>query len=216
MPRCWIRSGVVRNRCKVKRALVMSAALLWLVACGSSVPDSPSATPGRHLACVTGRPADSMFTSEPGAGRFTLQAPRLPGWTQRQLEGSSSPGFVLHRFDPPTADADMGTATVTVTAYSPTDTADAALSTLRTLRASGPGWQVSRIEPIEICGHRGLQVSGIDRTAGPGMHHDFLEFPYRSAGSVYPIQVRSQLKAADAARYEEDLRTIYEGVRVAP
>ncbi|MFD4433975.1 hypothetical protein [Nocardia sp. NPDC058497] len=59
------------------------------------------------------------------------------------------------------------TATVTVTAYSPTDTADA------------------------------------------------LEFSYRSAGSVYPIQVRSQLKAADAARYEVDLRTIYEGVRVA-
>ncbi|PWV77647.1 hypothetical protein [Nocardia neocaledoniensis] len=157
-----------------------------------------------------------MFTSEPGVGGFTLQVPRLPGWTQGQLEGASSPGFVLHRFEAPTADAEMGTATVTVNAYSPIENADAALSTLRTLRATGPGWQESRNEPIEVCGHRGLRVTGIEVTTGLGRQLDFLEFPYESGGSVYPIQVGSQLRVADAARYEADLRTIFDGVRVGP
>ncbi|MBF6214282.1 hypothetical protein IU433_11340 [Nocardia puris] len=174
----------------VKRALAISVSVLWLVACGGPTPDSPSEGSGSHLACATGQHADSMFTSEPGAEDFTLQAPRLPGWTQRQSEGPS-PGFVLHRFDPPTADADMGTATVTLTAFSPTDTAAAALDTLRTLRANGPGWQESSSEPVEICDHGGVKVSGIYRTAGLEVRHEYLEFPYGSTGSVYPIQVSS-------------------------
>src|SRR5690606_17225617 len=112
--------------------------------------------------------------------------------------------------------SEMGTATITLTALSPVDTADAALTNLRALRTSGPGWQESSSESIEVCGRRGLRISGIDRTAGLELHRDHLEFPYESAGSMYPIQVSSQLKAVDTGRYLADIRTIFDGVRIVP
>ncbi|MGW6423369.1 hypothetical protein ACWF82_11900 [Nocardia sp. NPDC055053] len=169
----------MRTRLRAERALIAGTAAAWLVACGVSTPDSPSSVPGSHLACAESRSADAMFTSEPGEGGFTIQAPRLPGWTQQHMEGSSA-GFVLHRFDPPTEESDMGTATITLTAFNPVDTADAALTNLRTLRASG------------------------------------IEFSYESSKLMFPIQIRSQLRAADTTRYAAEVRTIFDGVRIVP
>lgn len=157
-----------------------------------------------------------MYTSERGTGGFAIEVPRLPGWTQQQL-GDSAPGFVLHRFElPADGTGDMGSATVTVAAFSPADTADAAYASLDRLRPTGPGWKQSLRETVDVCGQPAVRVSGTTDLGGLGMRQDYLEIAYSVNGKVYPIQITGQVKMADSQRFSTDVETILNGVQVLP
>ncbi|WP_156095001.1 hypothetical protein [Nocardia lijiangensis] len=110
----------------------------------------------------------------------------------------------------------MGTATVTVAAFSPTASADQAFDHLDRLRTGVLGWQQTRHEAVEVCGQRGIRVAGTATGAGLDMHYEYVELAYDSGGTVYPIQVAGQVRIADLPRYASDLDTILGGVRVVP
>ncbi|MFF0531588.1 hypothetical protein ACFYT3_24780 [Nocardia amikacinitolerans] len=108
----------------------------------------------------------------------------------------------------------MGTATITVATFSPVASTDQALDRLEHLRPTASNRQQTRHEAVEVCGHRGIRVAGISNSAGLDMHYESLELAVEVGGSVYPIQVSSQVRTADLPRYSADLDTILDGVRI--
>ncbi|MGX1807576.1 hypothetical protein ACWIGI_17800 [Nocardia sp. NPDC055321] len=157
-----------------------------------------------------------MHTSERGAGGFAIEVPRLRDWTQQQM-ADSAPGFVLHRFElPADGTGEMGSATITVAAFSPADTTDAAYANLDVLRPTGEGWKQTLHESVEVCGVRGVRVSGTTDLGGLGMRQDYLELAYDLNGKVYPIQITSQVKLPDPQGFTADVETILNGVRMLP
>ncbi|MFD6397842.1 hypothetical protein [Nocardia sp. NPDC060249] len=154
-------------------------------------------------------PADvpSAITANPVG--FTIHAPQPPGWSTRPVEGG---GLVLHRFETiEGADPPFGTATVTVTTFSPANTADAASNTLQILRPHESDWQPTRSEEVQICGNSAHLTTGTTTNT----HHDYLEFAYPVGDRFYPIQITTQTPIANVSRYRPDLDTILSGVRIS-
>lgn len=184
------------------------------IACSESTPDQPApalSTP----ACAPNAPAESVFTSEKRPDLFTIQVPRLAGWTQQQAD-PTSPAFVLSRFDPPAGDDITLPATITVAAFSPTSTTDAAFKNLNTLRPTGPNWQQSRHEDVEVCGQHGIRITGTSPDPNLNLHHDFLDLAYVFKEKTYPIQIAAQTRTDDLPRYAADLETILSSVQILP
>ena len=195
----------------------IAAALV--IACGTS--ELPVAEPeARTVAttesvCTAFESSDEVFTSEQRPGRITIRIPRLPGWTLSWVNGSS-PGFMVNRFDLPTDSGGLGSAMVTIATYNALADIDSALAHLTLVRATAPGWRQSGSESIEVCGVRGLRVTGTASSAGIDIHYEYLELAFRAPTGVHPVQVSSQVKVADLPRYRTDLTTILGGVHIDP
>ncbi|MGW0635255.1 hypothetical protein [Nocardia salmonicida] len=154
-------------------------------------------------------PAEIPFATTTHSAGFTIHAPQPPAWSTRPVEGG---GLVLHRFETiEGADPPFGMATVTVAAFSPAKTADAASNTLRILRPNESDWHRTRSEEVQICGNTAHLTTGTDAVS----HHDYLEFAYPVGDKFYPIQIATQTPVANLSRYRADLDAILSGVRIS-